>query len=486
MNNVLETGLEMNGFNRTARSGRLRLSLFLVCVAEIFLLCLGCGGDGGGVEPVNRPPTVNAISLDPPRAGQADTLNASAIAGDPEGAPLTFRWTASTGTLLESASQTVRWVAPQVTALCTLRVFISDSKSEVSMERLIPVGRGTLTIESYPSGAAIYIGSQPTGLTTPVTLQDAPAGAYQISVVMQPYSYYPYASLVDLSDGETALARFWYRLDEGAMGTNQMTLSDCVTQSSWAPDGQQIVCAVESPSLGYRALSVFGWPWPDLTDDVVNTFGQANWGPSWHPANFELVFASARSGVNKIYHIAVSGYPYSGTPSLIYNEEANYPVWSPSGQRVAFVARNGASFSLMAIPSSGGPATTLADDVEEDRPAWSPDGTQIAFSKKVGDETYLFVVPSTGGVASRFSYVPGRHPDWHPDGTKIAFTSAFDGTDNVWILFLGQGPEAVPGQLTSSGGDWPAWRPDGAALALTRFNLSQDCRTLWLLWAFPF
>jgi Tol biopolymer transport system component len=448
------------------------------------LLLTGCSSKGKTVAPQNLPPTINAIQLVPPRAAHGDTLTATAVAGDPEGRPLVFLWRATAGTLIDSLGQSIRWKAPLTASTCSLTVRISDEANQVSMTRVIPVGAGYLVIESFPQGATLIMDYEPTQLFTPVTIPDAPAGSYELGVERAPYIYFPGSTSVEVTDGNTTRVRF--KLNDGMMSMAQMTVNDCVKQTSWSPTGTSVVCAVEDTVLDYRVLSIFYSPWPDWSGEVIETGVNArySWGPSWCPTNCGVLFASSRYGVNRIYKVPIDG----GQADSVYPGVANYPVWSPDGNKIAFVAAEAGGFSLKVMLASGGVATTVATDVLEDRPSWSPDGSQLAFSKTVGTQPYLFVVSSLGGTPVQVSQVPGTHPSWSPDGKKIAFVSSFDGTENVWIVFIPDAiTDSVQGQLTSTGANWPAWRPDGMALCYTMPNPQKGCNTLWIAASpFPF
>jgi WD40 repeat protein len=480
---------ESNSFSLLSRQlvlGGLALLVATGLVLLTGLMLPGCSGGEKTVAPRNLPPSINAIQLVPPRAAPGDTVVASAIAGDPEGKPLVFLWRASVGTLIDSLGQSIRWIAPSVASTCSLTVKISDEANEVSMSRVISVGVGCLVIESFPEGARLLIDSEPTELFTPLTIADAPVGSYSLQVERAPYVYSPNPASVEVTHGDTTRVRF--KLNEGVMSMTQMTVNGCVTQSSWSPSGASVVCAIEDLGLGYRALAIFDSPWPDFVEDVIQTGtgGRQSWGPSWCPTTCAVLFASSRTGVNRIYQVPICGYPYGGEAQLVYSEVANFPVWSPSGDRIAFLADESGSFSLKIMPGSGGPATTIAAEIAEDRPSWSPDGSQVVFSKIVDGQPYLFAVPSGGGTPLQISQVPGMHPSWSPSGNMIAFVSSLDGTENVWILFLDALPTPVEGQLTSTGANWPAWRPNGVAICFAAPSSQPGCSTLWFATEFPF
>jgi len=461
----------------------------VLCLSTVTVLGLvaGCGTKSTTTAPQNLPPTINAVALDPRRAAPGDTVEATAVAGDPEGAPVTFDWRASAGTFLDSLSRVATWVAPSYAETCTLTVTVSDGTSQVWASIVVPVGVGTLVIESYPQGAVIIIDSEQSAHTTPVTLSDTPAGLYVISVDRHPFSYSPLAVSVNVPINGTAGAVF--KLNDEMMALTQMTVDVCILQTSWSPSGTKMAGARRNEVADYVAIETYGPTWPDYFGDYLLTGGPEkgdidDWAPSWSPEGDEFLFTSNRVvGTSCIYKVSVWG----GTVSdLVYPGESDFPVWCPDATHFAFTCSYGQGFALATAQSSGSQVTMLVEDVLKDRPTWKPDGMEIAFSKLVGSDPYIFVVPSAGGVHRQVSHVPGTHPHWSPDGTKIAFVSPLGGQDNVWILFLQQGAEALDGWLTTSGADWPAWRPDGTAMSYTVPSTSEECRAVWLAQEFPF
>jgi Tol biopolymer transport system component len=140
------------------------------------------------------------------------------------------------------------------------------------------------------------------------------------------------------------------------------------------------------------------------------------------------------------------------------------PQWSPSGDRLAFLAEAGeektAVAQIFVLPMKGGELhqiTNAPRDIEQF--AWRPDGKDIAYVTsdeppnkadiqkhhdffEVGDNGYLatsaptpshiWLVSSSGGTAKRLTsgawslakyvFAPSTKPSWSPDGTHIGFT----------------------------------------------------------------
>jgi outer membrane protein OmpA-like peptidoglycan-associated protein len=77
--------------------------------------------------PANRPPTVQA-QCDPCTVAPGATATVRAVANDPDGDPLTYRWTAPTGALATPAERESRWTAPQQEGTVPFTVTVDDGK----------------------------------------------------------------------------------------------------------------------------------------------------------------------------------------------------------------------------------------------------------------------------------------------------------------------------------------------------------------------
>ena len=77
--------------------------------------------------PQNRPPTVRA-QCDPCTVEIGKSSTVTATAQDPDGDPLTYRWTAPTGTLANPAERQTLWTAAQQDGSVPVTVTVNDGK----------------------------------------------------------------------------------------------------------------------------------------------------------------------------------------------------------------------------------------------------------------------------------------------------------------------------------------------------------------------
>jgi Tol biopolymer transport system component len=117
--------------------------------------------------------------------------------------------------------------------------------------------------------------------------------------------------------------------------------------------------------------------------------------------------------------------------SKTFDEE---PVWSPSGDRVAFVSHeSGKDQNIFVMrPDAPGESINLATQLTHyaengsiSELVWSPDGAKLAYEREQGAFRQIFVVAADGSTLTPLTIAsPGEHPTWAPDGGKIASRKA--------------------------------------------------------------
>ncbi|MGD9049234.1 MAG: DPP IV N-terminal domain-containing protein [Anaerolineae bacterium] len=246
-------------------------------------------------------------------------------------------------------------------------------------------------------------------------------------------------------------------------GTGLQRITDG-TDPVWSPDGQQIaftrfrdprgVWVVDADGTGERLL--FDWH-------------QAAY-PSWSPDGTEIVFHRQHRGrleeTKKCFQGPKGQICFPVRPNPHYNlgvvrvgdgsfweplssssERSFSPDWSPLGDQMVYVD----VYGLYVQSADGQDRYQLTSDNKDINPVWSPDGERVAFVRRQHDHWEIYVVDADGGNLRRLTNTPDGPdgtvansvaPAWSPDGNYIAFLTDRTGSWQIWIMAMSDGTAA--------------------------------------------
>ena len=198
----------------------------------------------------------------------------------------------------------------------------------------------------------------------------------------------------------------------------------------------------------------------------------------WSPLGSRLAFSGLTSGSNGSGHIRLHVHDLTEEPAkTVYDNEPgadgiaprtpHYTLWSPDGQRLAFVARTwtGGLSLFVWDRADEGPHERLL----EGGPlflSWSPDSRYLLVH--AGRDHYLLDFQADGRIArmpgSSGSYMA---PSWSPDSNRLAlFRQGPSGRQSLLVGDTAGGASNLVAEVEGNAAF--AWSPDGRMMGLVR------------------
>jgi Tol biopolymer transport system component len=171
------------------------------------------------------------------------------------------------------------------------------------------------------------------------------------------------------------------------------------------------------------------------------------------------------------------------TPLVSNAGDKDAPSLSPTGDRVVFAwtGDNGNNVDVYVKMAAGGPPLRVTSNpLTDTNPVWSPDGQRLAFVRTgaagVGTENGYYIVPALGGEERKVAvsnYVPnmngGSNMAWSPDGRNLIFCDKRTPDSPPGMFSVDVESHAVKTIIEGRGYVAnPVFSPDGRMLAYTR------------------
>ena len=245
--------------------------------------------------------------------------------------------------------------------------------------------------------------------------------------------------------------------------SRQLTQGGTWFQPSFSPDAHEIAYVYwESNFADIFVMTWNGTESRRLTRGQAAYIAENDWAfrPTWSPDGSQIAYISDRNSYFPMVWVMDKdgGNKRQVLTSVAGLESSDAISWAPDGKRIAVTALTQGTPSqiyLLDVAKSTTEKLTSHANGSFD-PAWSPDGERVAYIGREGALGELWVKRTDGGGEARFgklSFV--RSPAWAPDGKSLAVLAAQDGTFQVWLIPVQGNGETVefgePRKLTQDG-----------------------------------
>ncbi|MBI1882305.1 MAG: PD40 domain-containing protein [Chloroflexi bacterium] len=240
-----------------------------------------------------------------------------------------------------------------------------------------------------------------------------------------------------------------------------------------------LVVARTLPSLTYMGRDVDqSWRIYVMNADgtgatVLSGEGENDTAPIWSPDGQKIAFVSQRDGNREVYLMDADGQNVVNVTRHPADDWT--PAWSPDGKRLAFSSIRAGNWEVFVLDLTclSAPETCpdsliqlTADGNGNLGPVWSLDGSQIAFSSKAAGNWDIYTMTPGGADLRQLTTDPANDlsPAWSPDGARIAFETNRDGNVEVYVMDANGGAAQNISNYSQANDHGPTWSPDGQQL----------------------
>ena len=238
----------------------------------------------------------------------------------------------------------------------------------------------------------------------------------------------------------------------------RLTSGGRLASVAFSPDGNLVAYTVRRDNethlwikqvTGTTARQITDGKWQDLS-------------PVWSPDGQRLAFLSDRGGTPGIWSVGYLG----DTPKLVQAvelETAQLLKWSRKEGKIYYESRG----QLFAIDLATGRRTQLTrfETTGPRQFSISPNEEMMTYTNSEGGKSHLWIAPVQGGTPKQITTgnAYDRNPVWFSDNQRLAFTSNRSGQYQIYLTQLDSSP---PEQLVVSDDDYGflAVSPDGAKI----------------------
>jgi TolB protein len=179
--------------------------------------------------------------------------------------------------------------------------------------------------------------------------------------------------------------------------------------------------------------------------------------PQWSRDGSTIYYSKISNG-SAIWHVTPTGT----SDDSVANQNPSFDIFpspSPDGTELAYIADFSSTSDLRILTLATGAVADL--QVEAWAPVWSPTGQQIAYLNQTNYSAPIAIVNADGtGQRVLTTQAYQQNFDWSPDGQYIVAQNTAGGEFDLINVATG---ETLPLEFTSSSYYSPTWQPTAGA-----------------------
>ncbi len=258
-------------------------------------------------------------------------------------------------------------------------------------------------------------------------------------------------------------------------------VSTKITGIVWHPDGKKILYSAKVD----RTIQIFSASISDAESERITFENSDHHVADISADGSSVLFGSAKEESN-LWKVNLATTEEISIASSIDSE-----LWSsisPDNTKIAFQSiknlsqGNNLKNGSILVKTLGSESQSLKIADEGLLPLWSPDGERIAFIRDVGGKSEIWSINDSGGKelkltagripmvgysVSPYNQIETSNFQWSPDGKSIAYVSDRNGFQNIWIVASDGSSDTI---VTKNRDDnlryyCPLWSRDGLKIA---------------------
>ena len=190
-----------------------------------------------------------------------------------------------------------------------------------------------------------------------------------------------------------------------------------------------------------------------------------------------IVYAGPTDDASEVFSSNISGIIPQQLTSL--GGDVAFPVWSPDGNRVLFVAMNENSANVMILDTESGESSVVL--ANNGNPAdWGPRGERILVTKDDANGRGLYLIIVATGAEERIDTgsTSDAYARWGRDGAAVVYESSRNGNPEIYLTNPDSGETR---RLTENSylDEWPSLSRDGSQVAWA--SGTEEDKNLWVM-----